>query len=77
MKEFSAAEEINEVSVSHQETAKYTPEPIWRSPFTLAILSWISVIIGILGLIPVSKILQNASSILKGNLQSTFFKNAK
>lgn len=68
--QFAVGDIINEGSVPHQEIAKYTPEPIWRSPFTLAILSWISVIIGILGLIPVSKILQNALSVLKGNLQA-------
>lgn len=32
-----------------EEPATYRPEPLWRSPFTLAVLSWISVIIGVLG----------------------------
>lgn len=34
------------------EKATYKPEPVWRSPFTLAVLSWISFIIGVLGLFP-------------------------
>ena len=61
---------INEISASKQDEAKYTPEPKWRSPFTLAVLSWISVIIGILGLFPVGKILANVLSLFKGNVQA-------
>lgn|SRR5690625_1732474 len=49
--------------------AKYTPEPLWRSPFTLALLTWISSIIAILGLFPAGKIFANAFSVLYGDLQ--------
>lgn len=67
---FAGGDIINETSASKQDEAKYTPEPKWRSPFTLAALSWISVIIGMLGLFPVGKILTNALSLLKGNVQT-------
>jgi len=39
---------------------EYTPEPVWRSPFTLAVLSWISVITGILSLLPVGAMIKNS-----------------
>ena len=68
--QFAGGDIINGPSVSKQAEAKYTPEPKWRSPFTLAVLSWISVIIGILGLFPVGKILANALNLLKGNVQT-------
>lgn len=61
----------NNNSDSFTTKATYVPEARWRSPFTLAVLSWISVIIGMLGLFPVGKILANASSLLKGNMQAT------
>lgn len=60
---------INEEEKPRLKTARYTPEPVWRSPFTLAVLSWISVILGIVSVVPVSKILQNALNLLKGNIQ--------
>lgn len=71
--QFSAIDTINNTN-NNQCKANYTPEPKWRSPFTLAVLSWISVVIGILGLIPVGKIFENALKLLKGNMQtvSTF-----
>jgi len=50
-------------------TARYTPEPVWRSPFTLAVLSWISVILGIVSLIPIGQILKNAINLFNGNIQ--------
>lgn len=68
--QFAGGDIINETSASKQDEAKYTPEPKWRSPFTLAALTWISVIIGILGLFPVGKILANALSLLKGNVET-------
>lgn len=39
--------------------ANYVPEPIWSSPFTLAVLTWISTIIAILGVFPIAKIVKN------------------
>lgn len=53
--QFSGRDIINGASISNRDNARYTPEPKWRSPFTLAVLSWISVIIGILSLIPIRK----------------------
>lgn len=67
--QFAAGDINNGDTVAEKSIAKYTPEPIWRSPFTLAILSWISVIIGIFGLFPVSQIMINALNIIKGNFQ--------
>ena len=67
---FSVGDIINETSAPKQAQATYTPEPKWRSPLTLAILTWVSVIIGLLGLFPCSKILANAINIVKGNLRT-------
>lgn len=68
--QFAGGDIINESSTPKQVEATYTPEPKWRSPFTLAVLSWISVIIGILSLIPIGKIFISALNILKGNFQA-------
>lgn len=38
--------------------ASYTPEPVWRSPITMAILSWIGFIISLIGLFPMYKIFE-------------------
>ncbi|PAE07175.1 hypothetical protein CHI12_11875 [Terribacillus saccharophilus] len=65
----AARDIINNISGNTQQEAKYTPEPLWRSPFTLAVLSWTSVAIGILGVFPVSKIVKNALSFFSGPLQ--------
>lgn len=35
----------------------------------MAVLSWISVILGIVSVVPIGKILQNALNLLKGNIQ--------
>ena len=37
--------------------ASYDAVPKWRSPFTQAVLSWIGVVLGVLGIVPISKIL--------------------
>lgn len=67
MAQFAGGDIINNISAPKEAKAKYTPEPKWRSPFTLAMLSWISVIIGILELIPAYKIFENIWKIFKGN----------
>ncbi|MFC0819619.1 hypothetical protein [Moraxella marmotae] len=36
--------------------AKYTPEPIWRSPITMAGLTWAGFIISLIGLLPIYKL---------------------
>jgi len=50
--------------------ASYTPEPKWRSPITMAILTWISVIIGIISIFPISQIAKSFMNVLGGNIQS-------
>ena len=58
--EISSSEKVEE---KYKTEPKYKSEPKWRSPFTLAILTWISIIIGILGLIPGGKILINVQNV--------------
>nr|WP_222591860.1 hypothetical protein [Paenibacillus xylanexedens] len=67
--QIAAGDIINHIPNNHKQEAKYTPEPIWRSPFTMAILSWISFAIAIGGLIPVGvKFVWNSINILNGKL---------
>lgn len=49
------------------EKATYSTEPKWRSPFTLGILTWISVILGVLSLIPFTGIIKALLNMFKGN----------
>ena len=35
--------------------ASYSPEPVWRSPITMAMLSWMGFIISLIGLFPIYK----------------------
>lgn len=67
--QFAGGNINNSNSEEKQENASYVPEPLWRSPFTLALLTWISVFVGILGVIPIGKIFINALSVLKGNFR--------
>ena len=50
--QIAAGDIINNISEEKQKTANYDPEPKWRSPFTLAVLTWISTIIAIVGIFP-------------------------
>lgn len=68
--QFAGGNIINEISTPEQVEAKYTPEPKWRSPFTLALLTWISVALGVLSLIPIGEIFALILNFLKGNLQA-------
>ena len=52
-----------------EESATYNPEPLWRSPFTLAVLSWISVIIGVLGIVPIGNIIGSVLSLFNDSFQ--------
>ena len=52
-----------------EEPATYKPEPLWRSPFTLAVLSWISVIIGVLGIVPIGNIIGSALALFNDSFQ--------
>lgn len=67
----AAGDIINNISADSHQEAKYKPEPIWRSPFTLAVLSWISVAVGILGVFPIGKIAKNILGILSGTWQAS------
>jgi hypothetical protein len=44
-------------SASTPETASYEAVPRWRSPFTQGVLSWAGVIVGLIGLVPLSQLL--------------------
>lgn len=59
---------INNYSNASPPKATYTPAPIWRSPFTMAVLSWVSVIIGIIGLFPIGAIIKYVVNFLNGNV---------
>lgn len=48
----------------------YRAEPRWRSPFTLAVLTWISVLLGILSLIPLGKLFFSVLDSLTGATQT-------
>ena len=53
-----------------QDRAMYKPEPVWRSPFTMAVLTWLSCIIGILSLLPLGKIVRNITTLFSGSLET-------
>ncbi|AZR59458.1 hypothetical protein [Eikenella corrodens] len=44
-------------SINENEIATYTPEPIWRSPITMAWLTWASFLISLSGLLPIYKLI--------------------
>ena len=41
-----------------EKVATYTPEPVWRSPITMAILSWFGFFISLIGFFPFYKIFE-------------------
>ncbi len=43
---------------SSGKTATYTPEPVWRSPITMAILSWMGIFISLIGIFPFYKVFE-------------------
>ncbi len=53
-----------------QDKAMYKPEPVWRSPFTLAVLTWMSCIFGILSLLPLGKMVRNITALFSGSLET-------
>lgn len=53
-----------------QDRAVYKPEPVWRSPFTLAVLTWMSCIIGILSLPPLGKMIRSVITLFSGSLET-------
>lgn len=65
-----AGDIINHIPIDYNQKAKYTPEPVWRSPFTMAILSWISFVLAIGGLIPIgAKMVKNSLDIFNGAMK--------
>lgn len=54
-----------------EKKACYNAEPIWRSPFTLAILSWTSVVLGLMGLIPGARIVQIMLQLFNGGIRDS------
>lgn len=69
--QFAAGDIYNGNGGAEQESASYTSEPLWRSPFTLAVLTWVSVFIGILGVMPIGQIINSALNVLKGNYEAS------
>ena len=53
---------INSAPEESPKIAKYSPEQIWRSPFTMALLTWISVILAIAELLPIAGIVSTVFS---------------
>lgn len=64
--QIAAGDIINNISEERPKTANYDSEPIWRSPFTLAVLTWISTIIAIAGLFPIVKIVKSIACFFSG-----------
>lgn len=50
-----------------EKVATYTPEPVWRSPITMAILSWMGAIFSLIGIFPCYKVLEPLINLLIKN----------
>ena len=57
---------------THKMTATYTPEPLWRSPITMAGVTLVSLFIGILGIFPLSQVIKEVLQITKGDGHGVF-----
>ena len=55
--------------------ARYTPEPIWRSPITMAILSWVGLILSLIELFPLYKIFEPIISLMTNKRIKTDLNN--
>ena len=55
--------------------ATYTPEPIWRSPITMAILSWVGLILSLIELFPLYKIFEPIISLMTNKRIKTDLNN--
>lgn len=64
--QIAAGDIINNTSGIHPKNANYTPEPIWRSPFTMGVLSWISFAIAIGEFFSIGKIIKYALDVFGG-----------
>ncbi|MWV42201.1 hypothetical protein GRF59_01030 [Paenibacillus sp. HJL G12] len=70
--QIAAGDIINNILNTNHQEAKYTPEPTWRSPFTMAVLTWISFAIAIGGLLPISiKIVKSGLNVFNGTLKAS------
>ncbi|WP_099203899.1 hypothetical protein [Scatolibacter rhodanostii] len=66
--QIAAGDIINNIpAVKSYQEAKYTPEPIWRSSITMAILTWVGFAISIVGLLPLGKIIKSILEFFNGN----------
>lgn len=50
-----------------EQVAQYIAEPLWRSPFTMGILTWISFIIGVADIIPFYNLIKPFILLIQGN----------
>lgn len=56
----------NNIGINEEEkTAKYTAEPVWRSSITMALLTWLGIIISLIEVFPIYKIFNSIITILK------------
>ncbi|MFB9278672.1 hypothetical protein [Cohnella cellulosilytica] len=70
--QIAAGDIINNISNTNHQEAKYTPVPTWRSPFTMAVLTWISFTIAIGGLLPIGiKIVKSGLNVFNGTLKAS------
>lgn len=54
----------NNIGVERERKAQYTPEPVWRSPITMGILTWISFILSIPSMFSLYKIIEPLVTII-------------
>ncbi|AIQ72408.1 MULTISPECIES: hypothetical protein [Paenibacillus] len=70
--QIAAGDIINNIQNTNHQEAKYTPEPTWRSPFTMAVLTWISFAIAIGGVLPIGiKIVKSGLNVFNGTLKAS------
>ncbi|WP_150262710.1 hypothetical protein [Parvimonas micra] len=56
----------NNIGINEEEkTAKYTAEPVWRSPIIMALLTWLGIIISLIEVFPIYKIFNSIITLLK------------
>lgn len=65
--------------INEKKIATYTPEPIWRSPITMAWLTWASFLISLAGLLPIYNYivkpilyLVNGKTIIQSEINNTY-----
>lgn len=58
----------NNTSEKVEKEATYLPEPVWRSPFTMGVLTWIGFGIALVELFPITKIIKGVMKTFNGSL---------